>query len=96
MQPPPSASAAPAAPDDVQLLLDLRRRFDAVALGVHLPGCYNPGCTNRGGVSEEALQTRTCSRCMAAQYCSRECSKAHWRWHKVSCKAASMALGGDP
>ncbi|XP_066921083.1 uncharacterized protein [Clytia hemisphaerica] len=39
-------------------------------------------CSN---CSKDDAQNR-CSRCTAVRYCSKECQKAHWDWHKVACK----------
>ncbi|KAL3151219.1 hypothetical protein ABBQ38_013060 [Trebouxia sp. C0009 RCD-2024] len=33
-------------------------------------------------------QTRKCSRCKQAIYCSTDCQKAHWKLHKPQCKEA--------
>lgn len=44
-----------------------------------LPGCCNLGCTTLGGPSEAALETRLCSGCKMARYCSVKCQKEAWR-----------------
>ena len=38
--------------------------------------CY--GCTEK----KERMTLSVCSRCMVAQYCSRECQVAHWPYHE--------------
>ena len=49
--------------------------------------CSNHGCVNLAGLSEAALvKGCSCSACGAAAYCSRECQRAHWAWHKPVCK----------
>lgn len=56
--------------------------WDAYALGrFHgrlLPGCSHLGCTNTSGVSEACLDTRLCSGCRRARYCSVACQRAAW------------------
>ncbi|EPT00605.1 hypothetical protein FOMPIDRAFT_1162970 [Fomitopsis schrenkii] len=46
-------------------------------------------CANCHAVKDKALMI--CSRCKLAQYCSKECQKAHWSYHKIWCKTASAA-----
>ncbi|CAI5496830.1 unnamed protein product [Closterium sp. Naga37s-1] len=38
------------------------------------------------GVEGAGLQLKLCSRCGKAAYCSRECQKAHWPLHKITCQ----------
>ncbi|CAI5955796.1 unnamed protein product [Closterium sp. NIES-64] len=40
------------------------------------------GC---GKVEGAGVQLKLCSRCGKAAYCSRECQKAHWPTHKLTC-----------
>lgn len=35
----------------------------------------------------------TCSRCKKAFYCNRDCQKAHWKYHKVTCTKSAPAQG---
>ena len=42
-----------------------------------------PTCS---GCGKQAVGLRTCARCRAARYCSRECQAAHWPQHKHDCK----------
>ena len=86
--PPPSWLQA----GGMQRLLLLHDRFDALAAGMQLPGCYNPGCLNLDGPAEHSLPTKLCLGCKTARYCSQECAKAHWKAHKASCKAAAAKL----
>ena len=46
--------------------------------------CYNPQCSIPGKTVERR-QTKYCSRCRCATYCSRECQKADWTIHKIDC-----------
>ncbi|CAI5495620.1 unnamed protein product [Closterium sp. Naga37s-1] len=46
-------------------------------------GCAWAQC---GGVEGAGLQLKLCSRCGKAAYCSRECQKAHWPSHKLTCQ----------
>jgi len=46
--------------------------------------CCNPGCPLPCGKTERSA-TKCCSRCRAANYCSRECQVAVWQWHKDEC-----------
>ena len=46
--------------------------------------CCNPDCHLPFGKTERRL-TMCCSRCRAANYCSRECQVAVWEGHKIEC-----------
>eukprot|EP00984_Skeletonema_dohrnii_P028407 scaffold18382_cov155-Skeletonema_dohrnii-CCMP3373.AAC.11 len=46
--------------------------------------CCNAGCPLPCGKTERSL-TKCCSRCRAANYCSRECQVAAWQGHKGEC-----------
>ena len=41
--------------------------------------CGRPGCSNHGA--------KKCAGCEAIRYCSAECQRAHWKVHKVACRA---------
>ncbi|CAI5485737.1 unnamed protein product [Closterium sp. Naga37s-1] len=45
-------------------------------------GCVSAQC---GKVEGAGVQLKLCSRCGKAAYCSRECQKAHWPTHKLTC-----------
>jgi ankyrin repeat protein len=42
--------------------------------------CSNPGCSGAG--------LKKCTGCKQARYCGQTCQLAHWRAHKVDCKAS--------
>merc|ERR1711959_606879 len=44
--------------------------------------CSNPACEN---VESKVREFRICSRCKQPSYCSRECQKEHWKYHKYDC-----------
>jgi len=53
----------------------------------HIPKiglCCSPECPLPCGMTERSL-TMCCSRCRAANYCSRECQVASWQGHKGEC-----------
>jgi hypothetical protein len=54
--------------DNVQLLVDLGRQLDPLALGLSLPGCQNPACTSLVGVSEAAMVLKRCTACKVARW----------------------------
>lgn len=42
-----------------------------------------------------ADEFKSCARCRGPRYCSRECQKAAWRVHKVSCEPWEEADGDE-
>ena len=67
-----SGRAAPAQDRDalqcmVQLLTALGRQLDPLALGLRLPGCWNPGCTSLAGASEAGMPMKLCAGCQIAR-----------------------------
>jgi len=44
----------------------------------HMP-CDNPKCVNKS--------SKTCGKCDDKRYCSRDCQKADWAEHKLTCSA---------
>jgi tetratricopeptide (TPR) repeat protein len=48
--------------------------------------CSNVSCCNS---KITAIDTKRCSRCQSAYYCSRQCQVAHWKLHKICCISVS-------
>ncbi|CAI5981043.1 unnamed protein product [Closterium sp. NIES-64] len=46
-------------------------------------GCASAQC---GEVEGAGVQLKLCSRCGKAAYCNRECQRAHWPSHKLTCQ----------
>jgi MYND finger protein len=63
------------------MMYDLREDVAAVRQ-IQTAVCGNPGC----GKTQEADGLSKCKTCMKAAYCSRECQKADWPFHKRYCK----------
>ena len=47
--------------------------------------CDNPACEAAAAPSAQLLK---CARCKRTHYCSRECQKADWSVHKLTCRKA--------
>ena len=52
----------------VELVSALSAQLDPLALGLRLPGCYNPACTSLAGASEAAMKLQRCSACKIARW----------------------------
>ncbi len=59
------------------------------------------GSTSPAGVFKHACnvcsktdQTKACGKCKLAQYCSPECQRMDWSFHKPHCKAICKAMSG--
>lgn len=57
--------------------------------------CANHNCVQMGCLSEKELCEKRCSACKTA-YCSKECSRAHWKTHKPLCKRLTAAAAAAP
>ncbi|CAI5965729.1 unnamed protein product [Closterium sp. NIES-65] len=53
-------------------------------------GCASPRCSKVEGAG---VQLKLSSRCGKAAYCSRECQKAHWPSHKLTCQPKAKGGG---
>jgi hypothetical protein len=49
------------------LLVALGEQLDPLALGLALPGCWNPGCTSLAGASEADMKLKRCKGCRVAR-----------------------------
>ncbi|THZ31339.1 zf-MYND-domain-containing protein [Aureobasidium pullulans] len=43
-------------------------------------------CANCGSAAPAGSTLKRCGGCTQASYCSRDCQKTHWKWHKPFCK----------
>eukprot|EP00984_Skeletonema_dohrnii_P037039 scaffold38654_cov194-Skeletonema_dohrnii-CCMP3373.AAC.2 len=43
-------------------------------------------CNHCKRVSSPKLKIRACTRCFSVGYCSKDCQRAEWRKHKLTCK----------
>jgi hypothetical protein len=63
----PDAPLLDFGPEPLQLLVALGQQLDPLALGLRLPGCYNPACTCLAGASEAGMALKTCMGCRIAR-----------------------------
>jgi hypothetical protein len=52
----------------LELLEDLGWALDPLALGLDLPGCWNPACTSVAGASEADMKLKKCTACKVARW----------------------------
>jgi hypothetical protein len=52
----------------LELLVALGRQLDPLALGLDLPGCWNPSCTSLAGASEVDMKLKKCTACKIARW----------------------------
>lgn len=57
--------------------------------------CTNPSCTQLGSLSEREVCEKRCSACKTP-YCSKECSRLHWKQHKPLCQRLAAAAAAAP
>jgi hypothetical protein len=53
------------------ILAALPRQLDSLALGLRLPGCYNPACPSLAGASETDMPLKLCAGCRTARWVGR-------------------------
>jgi hypothetical protein len=51
----------------LDLFAALPRQLDPLALGLALPGCWNPACTSLAGASEADMKLKRCTACKTAR-----------------------------
>ena len=57
--------------------------------------CFNPNCSQPGGMVERSKMF-SCTQCSMANYCSIECQRADWKEHRVQCyEAVKMKAAFD-
>ena len=52
----------------LDLFAALPRQLDPLALGLALPGCWNPACTSLAGASEADMKLKRCTACKTARW----------------------------
>lgn len=63
----PGFAALEMRPAALELMACLAQQLDPLALGLRLPGCYNPACTSLAGDSEADMALKTCAGCRIAR-----------------------------
>ncbi|CAI5504601.1 unnamed protein product [Closterium sp. Naga37s-1] len=76
----PAVSSAPGAPSNAAAAVSVADGPVAAASGGRVCGAAGCGRVEGGG-----MKLRNCSGCGKVAYCSRECQKAHWPSHKLTC-----------
>jgi len=76
----------------MEVLLDMRQRFDACAWGIRPACCCNPLCSSLlpSPTTGRLPKGKACSGCDHDRYCSTDCQRQHWPLHKHACKAAAQ------
>jgi hypothetical protein len=93
-------AALSAPPQPPRLLADLACQLDPLALGLALPGCYNPACTSLAGASEGAMKLQRCSSCGIARWAggvmSAQCPWSVWQQQAHTALLARAAGTATP
>jgi hypothetical protein len=71
----------------LELISSLRSAGLALMAPAVVVACNNDGCRDVSMLTELDLakSAARCGSCLAARYCSRECSRQHWKQHKPVC-----------
>jgi hypothetical protein len=69
------------------LLMDLGRQLDPLALGLALPGCYNPACTSLAGAGEAGMKLKRCAGCQIARWAVAGVRHSHVFGGQLGCRA---------
>jgi len=69
----------------------LDKKYEEVKSITKMGMCYNPECPIPCAYVERS-KTMYCSRCRSVTYCSRECQKANWKFHKLHCEKCAARI----
>ena len=76
-------------------LRPLLAKADFTNTGPCYAHCQKQQVSNSSDENDAAVQLRACGRCHLKQYCSRDCQKAHWRQHKITCQERPSPAKAD-
>lgn len=52
-------------------------------------------CANCAKLQSDSVNLKSCAKCHATKYCSRECQKTHWKVHKKVCASFAQPTGSQ-
>ncbi|KAJ3315206.1 hypothetical protein HDU93_004659 [Gonapodya sp. JEL0774] len=77
-------------------LVDGMESVDSLIIRAVRQNCGNCDCSAWADIGESSEPGATnlfwCVRCKRIKYCSKECQKADWKWHKMFCGADTMPM----